>query len=463
MPRQASKPVRTVSVLGLVGLALLTSAYVATDRIATRVTPKIEVAPSVAPSIAVLSARRNPSTLSVITRAGRVERALAPLLDTLPDNSCLRVDWMGAVRASKNTTIPYVPASATKVLTAAVALDVLGPNYTFKTEVHGVIDAGGTTGDLYLVGGGDPLLVRSEYVRTEKYPTLSPTSIESLADQLVAAGVRNVSGSVVGVDTRYDAVRFVDVWPDSFHLVEAGPLGALMINDGAVIGQETKGADPAISAAAEFTNLLSSRGVTVTGFPRHEALPSGSKALATISSAPFLSVLQEMLVNSDNNTSELVIKELGFVKTGVGSTAAGLAVVTETLKQWKVDAGVVLSDGSGLSGSNLIPCDTFMSVLNRFTDVLPPLLAVAGTTGTLSNIFVTHSVQGRLLGKTGTLSGVKTLVGYLPVEGGEPVVFSLLMNRSAIDNQGAYRPIWNALGNALDRAKSTPTIEQLSP
>jgi D-alanyl-D-alanine carboxypeptidase/D-alanyl-D-alanine-endopeptidase (penicillin-binding protein 4) len=306
-------------------------------------------------------------------------------------------------------------------------------------------------------------LVRSEYVRTEKYPTLSPTSIESLADQLVAAGVRNVSGSVVGVDTRYDAVRFVDVWPDSFHLVEAGPLGALMINDGAVIGQETKGADPAISAAAEFTNLLSSRGVTVTGFPRHEALPSGSKALATISSAPFLSVLQEMLVNSDNNTSELVIKELGFVKTGVGSTAAGLAVVTETLKKWKVDAGVVLSDGSGLSGSNLVPCDTFMSVLNRFTDVLPPLLAVAGTTGTLSNIFVTHSVQGKLLGKTGTLSGVKTLVGYLPVEGGEPVVFSLLMNRNAIDNQGAYRPIWNALGNALDRAKSTPTVEQLSP
>jgi serine-type D-Ala-D-Ala carboxypeptidase/endopeptidase (penicillin-binding protein 4) len=463
MPRQASNPVRSVSVLGLVGLALLTSAYVATDRIAIRVTPKIEAPPSVGPSIAVLSARRNPSTLSVITRAGRVERALAPLLDTLPDNSCLRVDWMGAVRASKNTTIPYVPASATKVLTAAVALDVLGPKYTFTTEVHGSIDASGTTGDLFLVGGGDPLLVRSEYVRTEKYPTLSPTSIESLADQLVAAGVRNVAGSVVGVDTRYDAVRFVDVWPDSFHMVEAGPLGALMINDGAVIGQEMKGADPAISAAAEFTNLLSSRGVTVAGFPRHEALPPGSKVLASISSVPFLSVLQEMLVNSDNNTSELVLKELGFVKTGVGSTAAGLAVMTETLKKWKVDTGVVLTDGSGLSGSNLIPCDTFMSVLSRSADVLPPLLAVAGTSGTLSNIFVTHSVQGKLLGKTGTLSGVKTLVGYLPVEGGEPVVFSLLMNRSGIDNQGAYRPIWNALGNSLDRAKSTPTVEQLSP
>lgn len=463
MARQANNPIRTVSVLGLVGLIALSVAYVATDRIATRVTPKTEAPPSVAPNIAVLSARRNPSTLSVITRAGRVERALADVEKSLPENSCLRVDWMGSIRASKNSSVPYVPASATKVITAAVALDVLGPNYTFKTEVHGVVDAGGTTGDLYLVGGGDPLLVRPEYVRTEKYPTLSPTSIESLADQLVAAGVRNVSGSIIGVDTRYDAIRFVDVWPDDFHLVESGPLGALVINDGAVIGQEQKSSDPAISAAAEFTNLLSSRGVFVTGFPRHEPLPSSSKVLASISSAPLLSVLQEMLVNSDNNTSEMLLKELGFVKTGVGSTAAGLAVVNETLKKWKIDNGVVVTDGSGLSGSNLIPCDTFMSVLDRFSDVLPPLLAVAGTTGTLSNIFVTHAVQGRLLGKTGTLSGVKTLVGYLPIEGGEPIVFSLLMNRSTIDNQGAYRPIWNALGDALDRAKATPSTEQLSP
>jgi len=463
MPKQARNPVRTVSVLGLVGLALLSVAYVATDRVAGRVTPRTEVPPSIAPEVSLLSARRNPTTLSFVTRSGRVERALVPVLELLPDNACLRVDWMGSVQANRNSSVPYVPASATKVVTAAVALDVLGPNYTFKTEVYGTVDAEGNTGDLYLVGGGDPLLVRSEYVRTEKYPTLSPTSVESLADQLVAAGVRRVSGSIVGVDTRYDAVRFVDVWPDDFHMVEAGPIGALMINDGVLIGQEVKGADPAISAAAEFTNLLSSRGVTVAGFPRHEVLPANSKSLVSINSAPLLSVLQEMLVNSDNNTSEMLLKELGFAKTGSGTTAAGLTVVNEALKKWKIDTGVVMTDGSGLSGSNLIPCDTFMSLLDRFSDVLPPLLAVAGTSGTLSNIFVTHSVQGKLLAKTGTLSGVKTLVGYLPVEGGEPVVFSLLMNRNGIDNQGSYRPIWNALGDALDRAKSTPSVEQLSP
>jgi D-alanyl-D-alanine carboxypeptidase len=72
-------------------------------------------------------------------------------------------------------------------------------------------------------------------------------------------------------------------------------------------------------------------------------------------------------------------------------------------------------------------------------------------------------MNGRLLGKTGTLSGVKSLVGYLPVEGGQPVVFAFMMNSSGIDNQSAYRPIWDALGNALNKAKSSPRADQLAP
>jgi D-alanyl-D-alanine carboxypeptidase/D-alanyl-D-alanine-endopeptidase (penicillin-binding protein 4) len=116
-----------------------------------------------------------------------------------------------------------IPASSTKLITAAVALKVLGKDFTYTTNVHANIDASGVTGDLYFVGGGDPSLIRAEYPSLEKYPTTAGTSLEKLADAIVASGVRQVAGAVVGVDTRYDDVRFVAEWPTSFHITEAGP------------------------------------------------------------------------------------------------------------------------------------------------------------------------------------------------------------------------------------------------
>jgi D-alanyl-D-alanine carboxypeptidase len=104
-----------------------------------------------------------------------------------------------------------------------------------------------------------------------------------------------------------------------------------------------------------------------------------------------------------------------------------------------------------------------MTLLNSQASELAPLLAIAGTSGTLINAFEDSPMNGRLLGKTGTLSGVKSLVGYLPVEGGQPVVFAFIMNASGIDNRTAYRPLWNALGEALNKAKPTPRADQLAP
>lgn len=69
----------------------------------------------------------------------------------------------------------------------------------------------------------------------------------------------------------------------------------------------------------------------------------------------------------------------------------------------------------------------------------------------------------RLVGKTGTLTGIKALSGYLPLQGNSPVRFTLIMNRNGIDNQGEYRPIWNALGSALNQARVSPTAQELLP
>jgi len=325
------------------------------------------------------------------------------------------------------------------------------------------MDAAGVVTDLFFVGGGDPVLVRNEYVASEKYPTTSGTSLETLADSIVAAGLKQITGSIVGVDTRYDDKRFVDAWPQSFHFTEAGPLGALFVDDGVVLGQPLKPDDPAIAAATELQNLLIARGVMVASVPRRDAVQSDVPVIASVQSAPLTYIIQEMLVNSDNNTAELLLKEIGFATKGTGSTAVGLEAVAEQLAQWNANTNIQLFDGSGLAAEDRISCDVFMILLNKFSSTFPDLLAVASQSGTIRDVFGGTAVEGKLRGKTGTLNGVKALVGYLPIPNSEPVMFSLLMNKSGIDNQNSYRPIWYALAESIGKASATPSVEQLTP
>lgn len=452
-----------VSVIGVMGALALGALSVLVSNLAVRgnaLAPSDAVQP---PTVPVLSARRTPTVLSVVMRTGRVSRAVQPLAASLQNSGCLAVSWKGMDMGAVNASVPYTPASSVKVVTSAVALEVLGKDHVFETAVHAVVDPAGMTPALYLVGGGDPILVSADYPSTERYPTISGTSLEKLADAVVAAGVKTVTGGIVGVDSRYDAQRYVDLWPSSFRGVEGGPLGALVVNDGVVIGEQQKRDDPAIAAAVEFGRLLTARGVIVGGAPQHAELPAGTPKISSVTSAPLASVIAEMLTNSDNNTAELVLKEIGVKKKGAGTTANGAAVVAETLASWGLDKGTTIVDGSGLSKENKVACSTFMALLGRDAGVLPPLMAVAGTSGTLRDAFTNEAVRGRLVGKTGTLSSVKALVGYMPVDGDDPVVFAMILNRAGIDNQSAYRPLWYALGDALDRAKGAPAPEQLAP
>lgn len=461
--RRASNPLAVVAGVGAAGAAALLAAVVVTERLADRVVPRAEPAAPSAPAVAVVSARRVPMTLSLSTRIGKVQRPLVSAVGSLPSGSCATVDWEGERLVAVDANEPLVPASAMKVITAAAALDVLGSDFTYETAVHGTIDATGTAASLWLVGGGDPLLITDEYPATEKYPTFNGTRLEDLADRLVAAGLKSVSGSVAGVDTRYDGERFVSSWPSSFNAVEAGPLGALMVDDGRVPGQAAKPDDPAVAGAQVLTDLLVRRGVTVLGPATRDVLPAGVAKISAIESAPLVRLLQAMLVNSDNNASELILKEVGLKARGIGSTAAGAEVVAEILGRWGIADGVTVADGSGLSRDNRVPCSVFASLLERAAEALPGLFPVAGESGTLRQIFDGESVEGRLVGKTGTLSGVKTLVGYVPVEGAGSVRFTLVMNSAGIDNQSRYRPVWYAFGNAMGRASSSPSAEQLAP
>jgi D-alanyl-D-alanine carboxypeptidase/D-alanyl-D-alanine-endopeptidase (penicillin-binding protein 4) len=309
----------------------------------------------------------------------------------------------------------------------------------------------------------------------ELFPVTSPTSLDALADGVVAAGVTSVSGDVVGDGSRYDDEYFAPGWGVGVAGLEGGPYDALIANDSRVLGEDLRANDPNVGAAREFIRLLEERGVEVVGQATSGTAPADSIELTSIESAPLEDVVAEMLGNSDNNTAELLVKEIGATETLPGTREAGLAIMREQLVEWGVDVGaVVLADGSGLSLDNRLTCEALAAVVERYDSdsAIGRALPVAGQTGTLSDVFVDHPVQGRLLGKTGSLNNppfnvdppaVKSLAGYLPVEGGGEVEYVLILNGPTISDQSEYRPIWLDLADTLDTYPSGPTPAELGP
>ncbi|MFK7916825.1 MAG: D-alanyl-D-alanine carboxypeptidase/D-alanyl-D-alanine-endopeptidase [Ilumatobacter sp.] len=427
----------------------------------------------------MLTFRRLPNVISRDLNVEQFVADVAPFLATVNDRSCASIAVDGNQVGVANGALPVIPASTMKIIVAAVALERLGPDHAFTTSVvaaaspvDGVLD-----GDLVLLGGGDPLLSSDWYPTSnlERRPVFNPTSFDALADRVQAAGVTQVTGSVLGDGSRYDDEYFAPGWGNGVAGLEAGPYDALMANDSRVLGEEQRANDPNSGAAREFTRLLSDRGITVAGAPGQGAvadLGNGSVEIATIDSEPLTDVVAEMLTNSDNNTAELLVKELGVVAGGPATTnsrEAGLAVMNDQLGLWGVDTtAIVLGDGSGLSLDNRLTCDALLSVLEWSGPggTIGAALPVAAQTGTLADIFVDHPVAGRLLGKTGTLNNppfnqdppaVKALAGYLPIEGGGAVEYVLVLNGPTISDQSEYRPVWNELVDALDTYPSGAT------
>jgi serine-type D-Ala-D-Ala carboxypeptidase/endopeptidase (penicillin-binding protein 4) len=143
----------------------------------------------------------------------------------------------GTVLYTMNNDKLFTPASNTKLFTTAAALALIGPDYKFKTtvETNGAVDRyGRLTGDIFVVGRGDPNLsgrTLPYYLRTErKEPALRV--LEELADQVVARGVKFVDGDIVGDDSYYAFERYGEGWAQDDMIWEWGaPVSALAVND----------------------------------------------------------------------------------------------------------------------------------------------------------------------------------------------------------------------------------------
>jgi D-alanyl-D-alanine carboxypeptidase/D-alanyl-D-alanine-endopeptidase (penicillin-binding protein 4) len=173
-------------------------------------------------------------------------RSLAPRINSiLSDPDLARGFWgiqvvsltTGEILYSQNADKLFIPASNTKLFTTAAALGLIGPNYRARTTVEtpGSQDGHGRlTGDLFLVGRGDPNLsgrILPYNLRTER-SDLPIKVLEDLADELVKKGIKYVDGDVIADDSYFAFERYGEGWTqDDLVWADGAPVSALTIND----------------------------------------------------------------------------------------------------------------------------------------------------------------------------------------------------------------------------------------
>jgi D-alanyl-D-alanine carboxypeptidase/D-alanyl-D-alanine-endopeptidase (penicillin-binding protein 4) len=420
----------------------------------------------------LLSLRRVPEALVGFRAETRlqasVERLVGePALAPWTSGACVVVRVGERTLFARKADQPLIPASALKLLTAEAATTVLGPETRLSTVMKAdAAPAGGVlAGDLQVVGGGDPIIeTDADAARAERPPVIR-TRMEDVAKAVADAGVRQITGGIRADETRYDTERARPGWKPGYQSSgQVGPLSALLVDDGQADGVRPV-PQPALHFAQVLTEKLRAVGVQVGGGPKVGAA-TGDAVVATVASHPVRDLAAQMVRESDNTTAELLIKEMGRVAGGAGTTEAGLAAAETALAKKGLDVGPLSArDGSGLDRADRATCGLLMSALvgagrrSQLADGLP----VAATSGTLQKRFVGSSVAGRLRAKTGSLDEVSSLVGWVdPVRPGPaPVAFAVVAN-GVPKNLEANR-LADRLGVTLGSWPDAPPVDAVDP
>ncbi|MHB8532430.1 MAG: D-alanyl-D-alanine carboxypeptidase/D-alanyl-D-alanine endopeptidase [Solirubrobacteraceae bacterium] len=330
---------------------------------------------------------------------------------------------------SERAEVPRPPASVEKLYTATAALATMGPGARLSTDVYGVgrlLPGGVWEGSIYLRGGGDPTF-GSGAVIAQLYGGLG-TSVGSLVQQLVkVAGIHQITGSILGDESFLDSRRGEPASGYSPDPELEGLLSGLAFNRGAALGNGAHA--PAAYAARALWGALKAKGVSIRGSSRAGATPPGAALLAHAQSPTIGQLLGLTLPPSDNYFAEMILKDLGALYGGSGSTPAGAALVKRTIaKAFGIHPRLV--DGSGLSRSDRTSPYEVVHMLAGITSlpffgVLKGDLAVAGHSGTLESRMRGTAAAGRCHAKTGTLTGASNLAGYCDTAGGHLLAFAI--------------------------------------
>jgi serine-type D-Ala-D-Ala carboxypeptidase/endopeptidase (penicillin-binding protein 4) len=336
----------------------------------------------------------------------------------------------GKVVYARNPSLPLIPASNEKLAVTYAALVSLGPAYRIETQVLGVgeQDAAEWHGDLVLKGFGDP--------------TLSSLGLRRLAAEVRGAGVRLVTGRILGDESYFDTFRMGPGWKPQFFINESPPLSALTVDRGRYLGRTSRA--PAHAAALLFRKALTEAGVRVVGPAVTGAAPVEAEAfpIASLLSPPLASILRFMDYESDNFTAEILLKQLGTLESGRGTTASGALAVRGILGDYGVPLdGVRIADGSGLSRLNRLTASMLVQMLRSawtspdFRDSFYSSLPVAARSGTLERRMIRTAAAGRVRAKTGTTRESSALSGVVKGR----YAFSILQNGYPVAHWSARR------------------------
>lgn len=353
-----------------------------------------------------------------------------------------------AVLYNERADRALIPASSLKILTAAAALEALGPRTRLATTSTAAGDV------VYLIGGGDATLARKDERDSQAD---GPATIRRLARETATALGTTTRVDVVFDDSLFTGRELGPGWPKGFPAAGvAAPVSALMMDQGRKsANSRARVPDPARKAARTFATYLEKQGVQVRSVERGSA-PSSARELAKVESATITEIVQQMLTGSDNDVAESLGHLVGSAVVGEGSFAGGARGMTEVLSSAGIDISEMqLVDASGLSGRNRIAPITIAEVLSDVVreerwSAISGGLAVAGVSGTLADRFATKATsagRGVVRAKTGTLTGVGALAGTVMDVQGRPLVFVVLANR--VRSQAQARDTMDRLASNL--------------
>ncbi|MBE9183956.1 D-alanyl-D-alanine carboxypeptidase/D-alanyl-D-alanine-endopeptidase [Microcoleus sp. LEGE 07076] len=389
---------------------------------------------------------------------------------------------------SRDAAKYFIPASNVKLLTTAAALQKLGADFRIKTSVYS-----GENGNLYIVGRGDPSITETglkslaqqlkrrgisqvnELIGDDSYfqgNAVNPNwewedaqagygapinslifdrnSIELLLSPQDLGQPLKVTFAEPQLTNQWQILNNSEtVRQNEPEFVDVGrefDRQTIRVSGQLRVGAESESAyvavvNPASNFLQHFQQALANAGIKVDRAVVASNSRSFSQELAAVESPPMAELVKETNQESDNVYAEVLLRLLGKITESIplqptDSSEIGLKELKTALTELGVNPNsYILADGSGLSRHNLISPEALVQTLRLMANspaasIYRASLPIAGENGTLKNRFNSTASRVILQAKTGTLSGVSALSGYIEVPNYEPLVFSIIVNQS---------------------------------
>ncbi|WP_445305912.1 D-alanyl-D-alanine carboxypeptidase/D-alanyl-D-alanine endopeptidase [Microcoleus sp. T3_A4] len=389
---------------------------------------------------------------------------------------------------SRDSQKYFIPASNAKLLTTAAALQKLGADFRIKTSVYS-----GENGSLYVAGRGDPSIAEAQLkslaqqlkqrgisqvnqlIGDDSYfqgSAVNPNWEWEDAQAGYGAPINSLifnqnainlllSPQALGqpLKVTFAEAKLANQWqlqnnsvtvaqnePEFIEVGREFDRPIIRVSGQLKVGGEPESAyvavvNPANNFLQYFQQALATEGIPVKQALVASAARNLNQELATVKSPPLAELVRETNRESNNLYAEVLLRLLGKVTGKMpvpqeNTGESGLKELKTVLTQLGVNPNsYILADGSGLSRHNLITPEALVETLRLMANspaasIYRQSLSIAGESGTLKNRFNITPNRVILQAKTGTMSGVSALSGYIEVPNYEPLVFSIIVNQS---------------------------------